>query len=283
MNIEPMPPGQSSENSDLFYDLFQKGIAALDLAEFEEAIEAFERVAVEDSSDSRAWFYLGLCYLETGQGENAIEALNRAIVANPEYSDAHYLLGTAVGSVGQIDRAVECYRRALDIDPHHQKAEEFLIRAEALIASRVHYRQAMRLMYQEPRDANWINLAARELLHSVAIFDASPAKGEFAHLAVQIGETGKKATIERPSDDDGPFWASAVKRAEQAMARRSWPEAASAYHEALDLSPDHAFIHHALGRIYFALGDVDGGIKAWQQAFDLDSDFDFSACPVLSE
>jgi tetratricopeptide (TPR) repeat protein len=282
------PVMNSDETPELTTDagelsaLLDRGLAALDVGEFEDAIEMFERSAIEDSSNSRAWFYLGLCYLETRQAELAIEALNRAIRAAPRFADARYLLGTAMGSVGRIDQAAACYRQALEVDPGHQKAEEFLIRTEALLASRGHYRTAMRLIYEEPHEADWINLAVRELLHSCAIFDGSPARGEFDRLASRVRDSGGKRLIASPPDNDDPFWAGAVRRAEAAMARKAWPEAAAAYHEALDLSPDHAFIHHSLGLIYFALGDVDGGSRAWQQALDLDPEYDFSSICGIS-
>lgn len=258
-------------------ELFEQGMAALEGAEFDEAIELFGQAAVEDSTNAQAWFYLAVCYYETRQAELAEEALNRAIVADAEFADAHYLLGTVVGATGNLDRAAESYRRALQIDPHHHKAEELLIKTEALLASREHYRKAVRLIHADDRAADWINEAARELLQSVAIFKESPAKQELARLAEKVIESGNEVSLEHLLLTEGPFWSGAVRRAESAFKRKSWPEASSSYQEALDLSPDHAFIHHALGLIYFALGDVESGTSAWHRAIDIDSEYDFSA------
>jgi tetratricopeptide (TPR) repeat protein len=257
-------------------ELVERGRAALEAAEFDDAIEIFSEAAVADSRNAEAWFYLGLCFYETRQAELSIEALNRAIAADPNYADAHYLLGTVVGATGRIDLAAESYRRALHIAPDHHKAEEFLIRTEALIASREHYLSAMRLIHTNDRQPDWINKAARELLQSVAIFKESPAKVEMARLAQNVIDSGSRKPLPELSSIEGPFWTSAVKRAEAAFARKSWPEAAATYQEALDLSSDHAFIHHALGLIYFALGDTESGVTAWQRAHDIDSDYDFS-------
>jgi tetratricopeptide (TPR) repeat protein len=245
-------------------ELIEQGLAALEVAEFDDAIDIFGQAAIEDSTNAGAWFYLGLCYHETGQPDFAIEALNRAIAANTDYADAHYLLGTVIGATGQIDMAAQCYRRALEIDPHHHKAEEFLIRTEALIASREHYRTAVRLIYSEEQEPDWANRAARELLQSAAIFNDSPAKAEFARLAGKIIESGSIKPMNDLTTSEGPFWTSAVRHA-------------SHYNEALDLSPDHAFIHHALGLIYFALGDAESGLSAWQRVPSIDPDYDFSA------
>jgi tetratricopeptide (TPR) repeat protein len=115
------------------------------------------------------------------------------------------------------------------------------------------------------------------LLQSATIFSGSPAKAEFARLANLIIESGSHKAMNGLMMNEGPFWTSAVKRAEAAFAGKRWPEAASHYNEALDLSPDHAFIHHALGLIYFALGDTESGLSAWQRTSSLDSEYDFSA------
>lgn len=256
--------------------ILKRGLEALGVAEFEDAIELFQQAAVENSSDANAWFYLGVCYLETSRAELAIEALSRAVGTDPNHADAHYLLGTAYGATGQIDRAARSYRSALAVQPDHVKADEFLIRTEALISSREHYRSALRLIYGQTPGREAINQAIRELLHSVAIFNASPAVGEFPRLAGQILASGATARMAL-TGGDGPFWAAAVRRAEKAFDRRAWPESAASYHEALDLSSGHAFIHHSLGLIYFTLGDTEGGIRAWQQTVDLEPEYDFVA------
>jgi tetratricopeptide (TPR) repeat protein len=262
-------------------ELIIQGLAALEVAEFDEAIELFGRVAVESPDDAQAWFYLGLCYLETGNPDLAAEALNRAVAAQPDHADAHYLLGTTVGALGRFEDAVTSYRRSLEIDPDHYKAEEFLIRTEALLESREHYRRAVRLIYAEVREPKWLDYAVRELLQSVAIFNESPARAEFPKLASDVVSSTNRTSVVPDLLQDGPFWSSSVRRAQEAFAKKRWTEAASHYHEALDLSPDHAFIHHSLGLIYFQLGDVEGGIRAWQRALDLDSNWDFSSMSFL--
>lgn len=257
-------------------ELFDQGMAALGDAEFDDAIELLEQAAVEDPTNARAWFHLGVCYLETGKPDLALEAMDRAINADPALADAYYMRGTALGALGRIDEAAESYRSALKIEPGHQKAEEFLIRTEALLASREHFRTAARLIYSDPKPDDWISSAVRELLHSVAIFKDSPAKGDFRRLADRIRENGDVRVDSELGDGESPFWKRSVIHGQSAFDRGNWPEAASSYNEALDLSPDHAFIHHALGLIYFALGDAESGITAWQRTNDLDPEFDFS-------
>jgi tetratricopeptide (TPR) repeat protein len=280
-NRAPTEMIMSQERSQ--QELIDLGVRAIESAEFGEALEIFSQVAVEGPANPVSWFYLGLCYLETGQPDLAAEALDRAIAADPNYADAHYLRGTVLGATGQTDRAAEYYRKALEIDPGHYKAEEFLIRTEALIESRKHYKEAMRLIYSPEREDDWFNRAVRELLNSTAIFGDSPAKTEFKSLAKYAVESGTRTSIHESPDAVGSFWVSTVRQGERAFENNWWMEAITGYQQALDLSPDHAFIHHVLGSCYFAIDEVTNGMRAWQHVIDLEFDYDFCTVPVLAE
>lgn len=263
-------------------ELVELGIKAIENAEFDDALEMFSRVAVEDPTNPVAWFYLGLCYLETGRGDLAAEALDRAIAADPDYADAHYLRGTVMGAAGQIDLAAEAYKKALAINPHHHKAEEFLIRTEALIESRKHYREAVRLIYSPQREDDWYNRAVRNLLDSTAIFMDSPARNEFKGIAKFALESGARTTVQDRPESEGSLWESAIKQAENAVDHGQWHEAVNKYQEALDLEPDRPFVHHALGVCYFSLDDITTGMRAWQRVLDLDNGYDFRTLARLS-
>src|SRR5579863_9006358 len=163
-----------------------QGLEALGRADFAEAIELLEAVAVEDSANAEVWRQLGVCYLETRRPDVAIEALERSLKCDPRDANAHYILGNACGTSGQLDRAAACYRRALEIEPDHAKAEEFLIRTEALLESRQHYRNGLGLLYSTNAGLEDLNQALRELVQSAAIFDGSPARDSLLDCAHRL-------------------------------------------------------------------------------------------------
>ncbi len=148
------------------HELFQEGIAALEQAAFEQAEEIFGELVRADETNADGWYHLAVCYLERQRADLAVEALQRALALRPNDAETHYLLGTALGSAGQIDGAAASYRRALALNPAHHKAEEFLIRAESLIASREHFRQALKLLNTAPDTGSakrqMLNQALRE-------------------------------------------------------------------------------------------------------------------------
>jgi tetratricopeptide (TPR) repeat protein len=253
-----------------------QALEALNQADFPTAIELLGEVVVEDAENSEAWMQLGVCYLETRQVDLATEALSRAVQTGPQNPMAHYLLGNALGSLGNLERAVACYRKALEIDPHHAKAEEFLIKAESLLASREHYRAGLRLLYSSSPGAAELSQGLRELIQSVAIFPESPARDNLLECASKLFELRTELPIPIRADREFDLWLAACKRAWHCLRFSNWRGARAAYEEALSYRVEDAFVHHALGLCYAELGDLDSALRAWLRVLELDPAYDFA-------
>jgi tetratricopeptide (TPR) repeat protein len=253
-----------------------EAIEALNRADFSTAIAMLGEVVVEDAENSEAWLHLGVCYLETRQPDLALEALARAVKAAPYDATAHYLLGNALGSLGNLERAAACYRKALEIEPHHAKAEEFLIKAESLLASREHYRTGLKFLYSSSPGAADLNQALRELIQSVAIFPESPARDNLRECARKLLEFRTAWPIPTPANPELDLWATACERGWQCLRFSNWVGARAAYEEALAYRAEDAFVHHALGFSFAELGELDDALRAWLRVLELDPGYDFS-------
>ncbi len=245
-------------------------------ADFPAAIVLLEELVVEDASLAEAWLQLGLCYLETQRPDLALEALERALRAEPDDATAHYLLGNACGTLGQLERAAACYRRALALDPRHAKAEEFLIKAEALIESREHYRAGLALLYSAQPTPQDLNRALRELAQSVAIFEGSPARDNLLECARKLLPLMEEWTLPTMITPDLEPWAAACERGYQCVRFKNWVGVQAAYEEALNYRVSDAFVHHALGFSFAEQGNPDDAVRAWLRVLELDVDYDFT-------
>lgn len=251
-------------------------IDAVGKADFPYAIGVLEELVLEDSDNASAWSQLGVCYLETQRPSDALEALTRAVAADPADAQIHYLLGNACGTVGQLDRAAECYRRALELDPHHGKAEEFLVKVEALLESREHYRTGLGLLYSENPSRDDLNRALRELVLSAAIFENSPARETLPDAATRLLAIQHDSPLALEITPDLQPWAAACERGYQCFRFKNWVGTQAAYDEALNFRVTDAFVHQALGFAFLELGEIDNAVHAWLRAVELDPNCDFT-------
>ncbi len=261
---------------------FESGLRALEEAEFNEAIEIFSEIAVNNPDRYEVWINLGICYLETARPDLAVEAFERAVKSDSNQAEGFYLLGTAMGASGNIDKASECYSRAFEIEPHHQKAEEFLSRTSALIESREHYRRALSLLSRENEPINWINHAIAELLQSVAIFHNSPARHNLGQLVNEIIYLKKERCLQIDTiPEKDKLWAKNCETGFKYLKMGMWESAISYYNQALSFRNYDAFVHHSLGIAFFKVGATEDAVKAWLMVLELDSDYDFTTLTNL--
>lgn len=257
-------------------DRLQQGLDALSRADFPGAIDKLSQVLAADPSNGLAWRALGICYLEIRQPDVALTALERALQADPSEADTHYILGNACGTLGRLERAAACYRRALELNPQHAKAEEFLIRSEALLTSREHYRCGLRLLYGPEPSAQDLNQALRELVQSAAIFDDSPANDSLADCARRLWDIRQEARMEAPREPGLEGWKQACERGYQCVWAGNWRGARAAYEDALDYRAGDAFVHHALGFSLALLEQPAAAVRACLRTLELDFDYDFT-------
>jgi tetratricopeptide (TPR) repeat protein len=254
----------------------QDGLDALGRADFPAAIEILAQVAAKDPSNADAWRALGICYLEIREPKTALQALERSLQAEPDDADTHYVLGSASGTLGDLERAAACYRRALEINPDHAKAEEFLIRAEALLESRNHFRRGLKLLYAAEPSREDLNQALRDFIQSAAIFEASPARESLADCAQKLLALRREAPADVEINPENAAWSRACERGFQCVLRSNWVGARVAYEEALAYRAFDAFVHHALGFSMVSLGEPGDAVRAWLRVVELEPSYDFS-------
>jgi tetratricopeptide (TPR) repeat protein len=261
----------------MFREKFEHGLNLLNQAEFDEAIEVFSEIAVDCSDNYDVWINLGVCYLETQRPDLAVEAFERATKADPDQSNAYYLLGTAMGVSGDLDKALELYKKAVEIEPLHQKAQEFLSKTEALIESREHYRNALKLLSSENKSISSINLSIREFLYSMSIFQNSPARHNLGQIIDEILDTKKEGVLNIDIiKEENRLWAKSCEKGFRFLKKGPWESAISYYSDALSYRDQDAFVHHSLGIAFFKVGATGDAVKAFLRVLELDPDYDFT-------
>jgi tetratricopeptide (TPR) repeat protein len=93
-----------------------------DPAQWERAIDAYQRVTSLDPRNAAAWNNLGLLHHRLGRYEDARRHYEVALAADPSCAEAAYNLGSLHDDLGDLPQAVVWYRRALEVRPDYADA-----------------------------------------------------------------------------------------------------------------------------------------------------------------
>lgn len=130
-----------------------------DPAQWERAVEAYQRVTSLTPQEASAWNNLGLLFHRQGRYEDARRHYEVALAADPSLAEAAYNLGALWDDLGDLLQAVAWYRRALEVRPdyadaHFNLASALERRGEARLAQ-LHWR---RYLEMDP-SSRWAEIA----------------------------------------------------------------------------------------------------------------------------
>lgn len=107
------------DSSILQYEL---GSANLELGNFHEAIESFQKVLSENPINFEALHDMGASYALLGNKSKALKYLLEAAAVNDESADLQYNIGRLNDELLNYESAIECYQKAIKLDPFHIEA-----------------------------------------------------------------------------------------------------------------------------------------------------------------
>jgi tetratricopeptide (TPR) repeat protein len=130
-----------------------------DPAEWERAMDAYQRVTTLDPQHGSAWNNLGLLHHRLGRYEDARRHYEVAVAADPTCAEAAYNLGSLHDDLADLSLAVTWYRRALEVrldyaDAHFNLASALERRGDLMTARR-HW---LRYVELDP-DSRWAEIA----------------------------------------------------------------------------------------------------------------------------
>ena len=219
------------------------------------ALEALERVLIEDPSVIDAWVRLGDEQMRGDDTAAAIESYRRAIELKPDYAHAVINLANAYRRTGAEEEAMLGYQEFLRLDPRnaiiHYEVARMLVDRGDLDGGDRHLREAAALSPE--MGAAVVSQGAVALLRS----DLESAERLF-----------EEALTIQPDVRLARF--NLALLAEQ----RGNPRAAvDFYREELDVHPRSYRVQFNLGRLLDSLGDRYGAAEALKQSIEINPEF----------
>ncbi|MXX74150.1 MAG: sulfatase-like hydrolase/transferase [Holophagales bacterium] len=219
------------------------------------AVEALERVLIEDPSVIDAWVRLGDEQVRDDDTGAAIESYRRAIELKPDYAHAVINLANAYRRAGAEEEAMLGYREFLRLDPRnaiiHYELARMLVDLGDLEGAEEHLREAADLSPE--MGAAVVSQGAVALLRS----DLVDAERLF-----------EEALTIQPDVRLAHF--NLALLAEQRGDPRA---AADFYRRELDVHPQSYRVQFNLGRLLDSLGDRYGAAAALEQSIEINPEF----------
>ena len=219
------------------------------------AVEALERVLIEDPSVIDAWVRLGDEQLRDNDTAAAIESYRRAIELKPDYAHAVINLANAYRRAGAEEEAVLGYQEFLRLDPRnamiHYELARMLVDRGDLDGGERHLKEAAALSPEMG--------AAVVSQGAVALLRADPVNAQ---------RLFEEALTIQPDVRLAHF--NLALLAEE----RGDPRAAvDFYRRELDYHPQSYRVQFNLGRLLDGLGDRHGAAEALEQSIEINPEF----------
>ena len=219
------------------------------------ALEALERVLIEDPSVIDAWVRLGDEQMRGDDTAAAIESYRRAIELKPDYAHAVINLATAYRRAGAEEEAILGYQEFLRLDPRnamiHYELARMLVDRGDLDGGERHLKEAAALSPEMG--------AAVVSQGAVALLRADPVNAQ---------RLFEEALTIQPDVRLAHF-----NLALLAEERGDPRAAADFYRRELDYHPQSYRVQFNLGRLLDGLGDRYGAAEALEQSIEINPAF----------
>jgi len=104
-----------SKKDSLIEDLYHDGRFFLNMGEYYQAIEYFNKVLKIDPENEDAWYYKGLAYFDSNEYQDAIKCFDKVISLDPDDRYSYYYKGLALSCVNKYKEAFECYTKLVEL------------------------------------------------------------------------------------------------------------------------------------------------------------------------
>ena len=245
-----------------FLPLFVKGFYAIQLKDFDKAIELYKNAIDTAPGFAPLYCVLGDIYLSTGYFEDAITEYKMAIWLDSFNIAAYRHLCRAYEEQGDYNQAIDIYNKLIAMAPnmpdlYSNLANIYYIKGEFDLAIS-NYQTAITLNPNK----SWTSVIAQTMGF---VYQENKSDPDAAISAYQT------AYVLTPEDID-----IYVNLGSAFYDKEDYNNALAVYRQALELQPHNAKIHCNLGFLYWGKGDTEEAIKSYELAIKYNDKYDIA-------
>ncbi len=200
-----------------------------DRGQQDQALSSYQQALSAQANNLDALFNMGSIYLDQGNYQLAASSFEKALQVDSEhiasrqgFCQAYLAIGDQAGKTGSKTEAIEAYQSILNITPVHAQA-----------------RRSLADIYREQAEAYLSSGADQQALEQLQLaMEMTPEDEELKARYQQILDQKKAALVKSWMD-----------KAERAIRRQRWDEAASMADEALKVDPDDIALQARVAKI----------------------------------
>ena len=256
-----------------------------ELAQWDEAIQAFERTLAAKPEDAETRIARGKVYLERNSLEQGLQHLATAVQLDPKSAEAYLFLGLAYGRVGKLPEAVEAFRQAAALDPEDPAASYVLGQNLVKLGKLEEAKQALddfqRFQHTRLEAEFRSGTIARRLPSAFKVIGGPiewPQQAPSGPIFMPAVYNGGFALLREGKYEDAitslkEAAALDALSAEAYATTQELSEALDATRRAISADPKDGTLYYRLGEIYLALNQNAEARRSFAQALTLERNF----------
>ncbi len=268
---------------------YNRGVVLFRMERYKAAAAAFEAAAKSDERMAKALNNLGVTLSKMGKNEPAIQAFDDALAIEEDFADAHYNRGLASFKLSRWRQAEQSFEKTLAIDPDYADAKFYLGEVyyqlkEPEKALSI-YKQALRMNPDDAAthrrigdmylDQGKIDLAVGEYWAAVDADDRLQDNVQQLMLVLSYraakGDLGRAISAGQAGLEKDPYALETRKLLAELLLRTGKPlEAFKVLDKGVELTPNDARAHAALGMHHLDRGKAGDAKRAFDKALSID-------------
>jgi len=154
--------GEVSENVGQPYwrAFFNLGTTYFELERWDEALQAYSKVAQYQPVNENSYEMMGRIYVEKGDYQNAMMRFQQAAERKPTWYEPHFYMANVLNRMGNYDQAIDAADQALELMPGNGGA---LYEKGMALKSKQQWDAAVEVMREAARDPQWRQMAEHQI------------------------------------------------------------------------------------------------------------------------